>query len=73
MDYKIYVKRLHEWTLIPLHLIKSNFEIKFHVNKFCSNLDFDDSKILTFPAFYTQLFRDWCNYLSSSVNVLSSI
>ena len=61
----------HEWKLIPLHLInliKSTFRINFH-----SNLDFDDSKILTFPSFYKQFFRNWHKYLSSSVNISSSI
>ena len=40
---------------------------------FHSNLDFDNSKILTFPSFYKQLFRNWHKYLSCSVNIPSSI
>ena len=52
------------------HIIKSTFGINF---KFHSNLDFDDSKILTFPSFYKQLFRNWRKYLSYSVNIPSSI
>ena len=66
----LYDDKFHEWELIPLHLIKSTFGIKF---KFHSNVDFDDSKILTFPSFYKQLFRNWCKYLSYSVNIPSSI
>ena len=70
-----WVKRLHddkfhEWKIILSHLIKSTFRINF---KFHSSLDFDDSKILTFPSFYKQLFRNWRKYLSSSVNIPSSI
>ena len=48
----------------------STFGVNF---KFHSNLDFDDSKILTFASFYKQLFRNWRKYLSSSVNIPSSI
>ena len=48
----------------------STFGVNF---KFHSNLDFDDSKILTFASFYKQLFRNWRKYLSSSVNISSSI
>ena len=46
---QLYDDKFHEWKLIPLHLIKSTFGINF---KFHSNLDFDDSKILTFPSFH---------------------
>ena len=67
---RLYDDKFHEWKLIPLHLIKSTFGINF---KFHSNLDFDDSKILTFPSFYKQLFRNWRKYLSYSVNIPSSI
>ena len=56
--------------LIPLHLIKSAFGINF---KFHLNLDFDDSKILTFLSFDKQLFRNWCKYLLSFVNIPCSI
>ena len=52
---RLYDDKFHEWKLIPLHLIKLTFRINF---KFHSNLDFDDSKILTFPSFYKQLFRN---------------
>ena len=48
----------------------STFGINF---KFHSNLDFDDSKILTFPSVYKQLFHYWRKYLSSSVNIPPSI
>ena len=58
---QLYDDKFHEWKLIPLHLIKSTFGINF---KFHSNLDFDDSKILTFTSFYKQLFRNWRKYLS---------
>ena len=51
-------------------MIKSPFGINF---KFHSNLDFDDSKILTFPSFYKQLFGNWRKYLSSSVNIPSFV
>ena len=60
----------YEWKLIPLHLIKSTFAIMFKLH---SNLDFDDSKNLTSSSFYEQLFRNWRKYLSSSVNIPSSI
>ena len=45
---------------------KSTFRINF---KFHSNLGFDGSKILLFPSFYEQLFRNWRKYLSSSVTI----
>ena len=69
-----WVKRLHddkfhEWKIILSHLVKSTFRINF---KFHSSLDFGDSKILTFPSFYKQLFRNWRKYLSSSVSIPSS-
>ena len=67
---QLYDGKFHEWKLIPLHLIKSTFGINF---KFDSNLDFDDSKILKFPLFYKQLFRNLRKYLYSSVNIPSSI
>ena len=67
---RLYDDKFHEWKLIPHHLIKSTFGINF---KFHSNLDFDDSKILTFPSFYKQLFRNWRKYLSPPVNIPSSI
>ena len=53
---RLYDDKFDEWKLIPLHLIKSTFGINF---KFHSNLDFDDSKIPTFPSFYKQLFPNW--------------
>ena len=56
--------------LIPLHLINSAFGISF---KFHLNLDFNNSKILTFPSFYKQLFRNWSKYLLSFVNIPCSI
>ena len=70
-----WIKRLsdgkfHEWKLIPVLLIKSTFRINF---MFHSSLDFDDSKILTFPSFSKQLFHNWHKYLSSSINIRSSI
>ena len=40
--------KFDKWKLIPIHLIKSNFVINL---KFHSNLDFEDSKILTIPSF----------------------
>ena len=52
--------KFHKLKLIPLHLIKSTFGINF---KFLSNLDFDNSKILTFLAFYKQPFHNWRNAL----------
>ena len=52
---RLYDDKFDEWKLIPLHLIKSTFGINF---KFHSNLDCGDSKILTFLAFYKQLFRN---------------
>ena len=67
---RLYDDKFHECKLIPLHLIKSTFGINF---KFHSNLDFANSKILTFPPFYKQLFYNWHKYLSSSVNIPSSI
>ena len=67
---RLYDDKFHEWKLIPLHLIKSTFGINF---KFHSNLDFDDSKILTFPSFYKQLFHNCRKYLSCLINVPSSI
>ena len=67
---RLYDDKFHEWKLIPLHLIKSTFGINFN---FDSNLDFDDSKILTFSSCYKQLFRHWRKYLSSSVNIPSSM
>ena len=67
---RLFDDKFHEWKLIPLHLTKSIFAIKFN---FHSNLDSDDSKILTFPSFYKQLFHNWRKYLSSSVNIPSSI
>ena len=45
---------------------KSTFRINF---KFHSNLGFDGSKILLFPSFYEQLFRNWRKCLSSSVTI----
>ena len=54
----------------PLHLIKPTFGINF---KFHSNLDFDDSKILMFPSFYKQFFRNWRKYLSYSLNIPFSV
>ena len=45
---RLYDDKIHEWKLIPLHLIKSTVGINF---KFHSNLDIYDSKILTFPSF----------------------
>ena len=53
---QLYDDKFYEWELTPFHLIKSTFGINF---KFHSNLDFDDSKILTFPSFYKQFFRIW--------------
>ena len=67
---RLYDHRFHKWKLILLHLIKSTFRINF---KSHSNLDFDYSKIFTFPSFYKQLFRNWHKHLSSSVNIPSSI
>ena len=67
---RLYDDKFHEWKLIPLHLIKSTFGINF---KSHSNLDFEDSKILTFSSFYKQLFRDWRKHLSYSLNIPSSI
>ena len=67
---QLYDDKFHEWKLISFHLIKSAFGINF---KFHSNLDFDDSKIFTFPSFYKQLFLNWPKYLSSSVNIRSSV
>ena len=67
---RLYDDKFQEWKLITLHLIKSTFGLNF---KFHSNLDFDDSKILTFPSFYKQLLRNWRKYLSCSVNIPSSI
>ena len=67
---QLYDDKFHKWKLIPLHLIKSRFEINF---KFHLNLDFDDSKIRTFLSFYNQLFHNWRKYLSSTVNIPSSI
>ena len=60
----------HKWKLTPLHLIKFTFGVNF---KLQSNLDFNDSKILTFTSFYKELFCNWRNYLSSSFNILSPI
>ena len=65
---RLYDGKFHEWKLIAPHLIICNFGINF---KFHSNLDFDDSKVLTFPSFYKQLFCKW--YLPSFVNIASSI
>ena len=59
-----------EWKLIPFHLIKSTIGINF---KFHSNLDYEDSKILSFPSFYKQLLLHWCKKLSSSFNISSYI
>ena len=56
----LYNDKFHEWKLIPLYLVKYTFEINF---KFHSNLDFDGSKILTFPSFYKQLFCNWGIFL----------
>ena len=67
---RLYDDKFHECKPIPVHLIKSTFGINF---KFHSNLNLEDSKILTFPSFYKQLFRNWRKYLSSSVNSPSSI
>ena len=67
---RLYDDKFHEWKLIPLHLIQSTFGINF---KFHSNLDFDDLKLLTFPLFYKQLFRNWRQYLSSPVTIPASI
>ena len=67
---RLYDDKFHEWKLIPLHLIKSTFGINFKSN---SNLDFDNSKIFTFPSFYKQLFRNWRKYLSYAVNIPSPI
>ena len=67
---RLYDDKFHKWKLIPLHLIKSFFRINF---KFHSNLDFDDSKNLTFPSFHKQLFHNWCKYLSYSVNMVTRI
>ena len=61
----LYDDKFHKWKLI-----KSTFGINF---KFPTNLDFEDSKFLTFPSFYIQLFRNWRKYLSSSGNIPSSI
>ena len=57
---RLYNDKFHEWKLIPLYLVKYTFEINF---KFHSNLDFDGSKILTFPSFYKQLFCNWGIFL----------
>ena len=62
--------KFDKWKLIPIHLIKSNFVINL---KFHSNLDFEDSKILTIPSVCKQLSRKWRKYLSSSVNIAFSI
>ena len=59
-----------EWKLIPFHLIKSTIGINF---KFHSNLDYEDSKILSFPSFYKQLLLHWRKKLSSSFNISSYI
>ena len=67
---RLYYDKFHEWKLIPLHLIQSTFGINF---KFHSSLDFDYSYILRFPSFYKQPSRNWRKYLSSSVNIPSSI
>ena len=67
---RLYGHKLHEWKVIPLLFIKFAFGVNF---KFHSNLDFDDSKILTFPLFYKQLFRNWRKYLFSCFNIPSSI
>ena len=53
--------------------VKRLHDDKFHEWKIIlSRLGFGDSKILTFPSFYKQLFRSWRKYLSSSVNIPSS-
>ena len=62
--------KFDKWKLIPIHLIKSNFVINL---KFHSNLDLEDSKILTIPSFSKQLSHKWRKQLSSSVNIASSI
>ena len=67
---RLYGHKLHEWKVIPLLFIKFAFGVNF---KFHSNLDFDDSKILTFPLFYKKLFRNWRKYLFSCFNIPSSI
>ena len=67
---RLYDDKFHEWKLTPFHLIKSTIGINF---KFHSNLDYDDSKILSFPSFYTQLFLHWRKYLSASFNISSYI
>ena len=38
-----------------------------------SNLDLDNSKILTFHSFYKQLFLNWQKFLSSPADIPSSI
>ena len=63
-------KNFQEWKLISFHLIKSTFGINF---KSHSNLDFADSKILTFPSFFKKSFRNWQEYLSSCVIIPSLI
>ena len=67
---RLYGHKLYEWKVIPLLFIKFAFGVNF---KFHSNLDFNDSKILTFSLFYKQLFRSWRKYLFCSFNIPSSI
>ena len=66
---RLYDDKFYQWKRNAHHLFKSTFWINY---KFHFNLNFDDTKILTFPSFYKQLFCNWCKYLFSSANILSS-
>ena len=53
---KLFDGNVHEWKVVPLHLIRITFSQKF---KFHSNLSYDTKLLTSFPVFYKNIFRYW--------------
>ena len=51
---KLFDGNVHEWKVVPLHLIRITFSQKF---KFHSNLSYDTKLLTSFPVFYKNIFR----------------
>ena len=66
---RLYDNSFHEWTLIPLFLIKKSFGGFF----FHSNLFFKRKKIKFFPSFYKEIVLCWKKYLTRKPEISSCI
>ena len=60
---KLYDDCLHEWKIIPLHLLNKCFGPSF---KFHSNPPFEGKLLKDFPSFYKQMLMNWKRYFIAS-------